>query len=132
MGLSLRSSDERSNHERDYTMSAWNVDMPEPQPYDFEQEQREAHDAHIRARMSRSAFLADVQAAFAEAIRETDTPLEELCTMMFEAPLRDIWDHKAFLNSQLRDAKRLGQALLKIVADVSLEHYQEAANEEPF
>jgi hypothetical protein len=85
-----------------------------------------------RGRMSRAAFLADVQSRFADAIRETDTPLEDLCTMMFEAPIRDLYDHRAFLNSQMRDAKRLGQALLKIVADVSLEHYQEAANDEPF
>jgi hypothetical protein len=82
--------------------------------------------------MSRSAFLADVQSAFADAIRESDTPLEELCVMMFEAPIRDLYDHRAFLNSQMRDAKRLGQALLKIVADVSLEHYQGAADSEPF
>jgi hypothetical protein len=82
--------------------------------------------------MSRSAFLADVQAKFAEELRNTDTPLEELCTMMFSAPIRDLYDHRAFLGSQMRDAKRLGQALLKIVADVSLEHYQGAADSEQF
>lgn len=113
-------------------MSTWNVDVPDRPDYDAIAEQRDEQDARIRARMSRSAFLADVQAAFAEELRHTDTPLEDLCAMMFEAPIRDLYDHRAFLNSQMRDAKRLGQALLKIVADVSLEHYQEAANDEPF
>jgi signal transduction histidine kinase len=107
-------------------------DLPHRPAHDTEAESREQQDARIRARMSRSAFLAGVQAAFAHELRTTDTPLKELVTMMFEAPIRDLYDHRAFLNSQLRDAKRLGQALLKIVADVSLEHYQGAADEESF
>jgi hypothetical protein len=113
-------------------MSIWNVDLPHPPQHDHQQQRRDAQDARIRDRMSRSAFLADVQQRFAEDLRKTDTPLEELVTMMFEAPIRDLYDHRAFLNSQLRDAKRLGQALLRIVADASLEAYQEAANDEPF
>jgi hypothetical protein len=113
-------------------MAAYNVEIPYPPQHDTLQQAREQQDERIRGRMSRSAFLADVQQRFAEDLRTTDTPLEELVTMMFEAPLRDLYDHRAFLNSQLRDAKRLGQALLKIVADVSLEHYQEASHDEPF
>jgi hypothetical protein len=113
-------------------MSTYGIDIPYPPEHDHQQARKDEQDARIRARMSRSAFLADVQSAFAQELRTTDTPLEELVTMMFEAPIRDLYDHRAFLNSQLRDAKRLGQALLKIVADVSLEHYQGAADEEPF
>ncbi len=113
-------------------MSTYSIEIPDRPQHGHVQQLREQQDERIRARMSRSAFLADVQQRFADALRETDTPLEELCATMFEAPIRDLYDHRAFLNSQLRDAKRLGQALLKIVADASLEAYQEAANDEPF
>ncbi len=113
-------------------MSLYDINIPYPTEHDHVQQLRVQQDERIRARMSRSAFLADVQQRFAEALRETDTPIEELCAMMFEAPIRDLYDHRAFLNSQLRDAKRLGQALLKSVADASLEAYREAADEEPF
>jgi hypothetical protein len=113
-------------------MSTYGIDIPFPPEHDHAQQLRDQQDERIRARMSRSAFLADVQAAFAQELRTTDTPLEDLVTMMFQAPIRDAYDHRAFLNSELRDAKRLGQALLKIVADVSLEHYQGAADEENF
>jgi hypothetical protein len=107
-------------------------EIPYPPQHDTTQQLRDEQDARIRDRMSRSAFLADLQQGLAEALREVDNPIEECATMLFEAPLRDIYDHRAFLNSQLRDAKRLGQALLRIVADVSLQHYQEAADEEQF
>jgi hypothetical protein len=77
-------------------MSTYGIELPYPPQHDHEQQQREQQDARIRGRMSRAAFLADVQSRFADAIRETDTPLEELVTMMFEAPIRDLYDHRAF------------------------------------
>jgi hypothetical protein len=110
----------------------WNVDVPDRPEYDAIAEQRAMQDARIMSRMNRAVFLSDVAERFAEAIRESDTPLEELCTMMFEAPIRDLYDHRAFLGSQLRDAKKLGAAIMRIVADVSLQHFQGAADDEPF
>jgi hypothetical protein len=119
-------------YERIPHMSSYGIEIPYAPEEDRGQARRDAQDARIRGRMSRSAYLADIQQRFAEAMRETDTPLEELVTMMFDAPIRDLYDHRAFLNSQMRDAKRLGQALLKIVADASLSAYQEASDDEPF
>jgi hypothetical protein len=78
-------------------MSTYGIDIPYPPEHDHQQERKDEQDARIRARMSRSAFLADVQQRFADALRETDTPLEELCAMMFDAPIRDLYDHHAFL-----------------------------------
>jgi hypothetical protein len=113
-------------------MAVYNVDLPYPPDHDHAQQLRDQQDERIRARMSRSAYLADIQQSFADALREADNPIEECAEMLFSAPLRDIWDHKAFLNSQLRDTKRLGEALLRVLAAISLEHYQQAADEEMF
>ncbi len=48
-------------------MSAYSIELPDRPEYDLMQQQRDEQDIRIRARMSRSAFLSDVQHRFADA-----------------------------------------------------------------
>jgi len=87
-------------------------------------EAREKRDAAVRACMSKPAYQAAILEALKEALVEIGHPLAELADMLFECPIRDPYDYKAFLS--MRDGQRLGRSLLTIVAQASLSAYQSA------
>jgi hypothetical protein len=51
----------------------------------------------------------------------------ELVSTLFEAPLRDVYDYRGFL--EMRDGRRIGKAAITLVCDASLEAYEDADDE---
>jgi hypothetical protein len=105
-------------------MSAYNISVPERNSIDALAEQREARDQQVRARMSKPTFQELIFQGLKDALEEIGHPLRELADTLYEAPIRDEYDYRAFLS--LRDGQRLGRSLLTIVAQASLSAYQSA------
>jgi hypothetical protein len=99
-------------------MSAYNIQVPPCNSIDVLAEAREQRDAQVRACMSKPAYQAAILEALKEALGEIGHPFAELADMLFECPIRDPYDYKAFLS--MRDGQRLGRSLLTIVAQASL------------
>jgi hypothetical protein len=105
-------------------VSTYNIEVPERNSIDSLAEQREQRDAAVRARMSKKSYHDAILQGVREALEEIGHPLGELADRLFDAPIRDAYDRRAFL--EMRDTRRLGAALLTIVADASLVSYEEA------
>jgi hypothetical protein len=105
-------------------VSTYNIEVPERNSIDSLAEQREQRDDAVRARMSRKAYTDAIIQGVTEALEDMGHPLAEVADTLFDAPIRDGFDARAFLH--LRDGQRLGQAMLRIVAEASLASYQEA------
>jgi hypothetical protein len=110
-----------------YSLSSHGVNVPERNSLDTLAEQRERRDARTRARMSRKAYTDAILARIREAMDDRYHPLGELVDRLFEAPIRDHYDYRAFL--EMRDGKAIGATILCAVCDASLEAYQEADDE---
>lgn len=105
-------------------MAVYNISVPPGNSIDALAEAREQRDAAVMARMSQKAYRDAILQGVTEALDEIGHPLSEISDTLFQAPLRDGYDYRAFLH--MRDARQLGAALLKIVADASLASYAEA------
>jgi len=105
-------------------MASMGLQVPERNSIDALAEQREQRDQQVRARMSKAAYQEEILRYVADALQEIGHPLAELADTLFDAPIRDAWDGKAFLN--MRDGQRLGAAVLRLVADASLAAYEDA------
>jgi hypothetical protein len=105
-------------------MLVYNIEVPPCNTIDHLAELREKRDALVRARMSKPAYEAAILQGVQDALVEIGSPLSELADMLFECPIRDPYDYKAFLS--MRDGQRLGRSLLTIVAQASLSAYQSA------
>jgi hypothetical protein len=105
-------------------MSVYSIDVPELNSIDSLAEQRERRDERTRARMSKKAYKDAILARISEAMDDRYHPLGELVDQLFEAPIRDRFDYKAFL--EMRDGRRIGATVLCAVCEASLEAYQDA------
>jgi len=74
--------------------------------------------------MSKAAYQEEILRYVADALQEIGHPLAEVADTLFDAPIRDAWDGKAFLH--MRDGQRVGAAVLRLVAEASLAAYQAA------
>ena len=111
-------------------MSVYGIEVPELNTVDSLAEQREQRDERTRARMSKKAYKDAILAAISDAMDDRYHPLGELVDRLFDAPIRDTYDYKAFL--ELRDGRRIGATVLTIVCDSSLDAYQDADSDEGF
>ena len=105
-------------------MAVYDIDVPELNTVDALAEQREQRDQQVRARMSKAAYLEEIGLYVQDALQEIGHPLAELADTLFDAPIRSLWDQRAFL--EMRDTRRLGAALMKLVAEASLASYEAA------
>jgi hypothetical protein len=108
-------------------MPAYNISVPQANSIDHLAEQREKRDQLVRSRMSKAGYTTAIIEAITEAIENPSTPLGELVEMLFDAPIRDHFDLKAFLN--MRDGRLLGKTLIHLVAQCSLNAYDQASGE---
>jgi hypothetical protein len=60
----------------------------------------------MRARMSKKAYRDDILARLADMLDEPGHPLTKLADQLFDAPIRDAYDYRAFL--EMRDGRRIG------------------------
>jgi hypothetical protein len=105
-------------------MSVYSINVPESNQIDALAEQRDALDQRTRARMSRKSYIDAILEGMRDAMETHGNPLCELADMLFEAPIRDQFDCRAFL--EMRDCRRAGKAIMTLVAEASLEAYQRA------
>ena len=108
-------------------MPVYNIDVPELNRVDELAEARERRDQRTRDRMSKKAYRDAILARISEAMDDDRHPLGELVDQLFDAPIRDGYDYKAFL--EMRDGRRLGSTVLCAVCEASLEAYQDADTE---
>jgi hypothetical protein len=125
--LSLLVQVNRYPLERKYHMPVYGIEIPTRNSLDALAEAREARDQLVRSRMSRPAYTQDLLAAIAIMLDDERTGLGEVARCLFEAPIRDEFDRRGYLH--LHDGHRLGRQLLELIAEVSLEHYQQADTE---
>ena len=105
-------------------MSVYSINVPEANSIDALAEAREKRDAAVRGRMSKKAYQEDILQAVKDAMQEPGHPLAELVDQLFDAPIRDPFDRRAFL--EMRDGRRLGKSILAMITQASLDSYQEA------
>jgi hypothetical protein len=105
-------------------MPVYNIDVPERNSIDALAELREQRDARVRARMSKKAYKDAILEAISDAMDDERHPLGEMVGLLFDCPIRDSYDYKAFLH--LRDGRRIGATVLTMTCDASLAAYQEA------
>jgi hypothetical protein len=110
-----------------YTFSGMEVNVPEGSSINSVAEQREARDQRTRAAMSKKVYKDAILARISEAMDDTRTPLGDLVDRLFDAPIRDSFDYRAYL--QLHNGHNIGAELLCAVADCSLAEYQDADQE---
>jgi hypothetical protein len=110
-----------------YTVSGQSVNVPERNSIDTLAEERELRDARVRARMSRKAYTDAILEAISDAMDDERHPLGEMVGRLFDCPIRDAYDYRAFL--ELRDGRRIGATVLTLICDASLQAYQEADTE---
>jgi hypothetical protein len=108
-------------------MSVYSINVPELNSIDALAEAREQRDQRTRAHMSKKAYKDDILARLSDLLDDSRHPLGELVDQLFEAPIRDSYDRKAFL--EMRDGRRVGAAIVCAVCDASLEAYQDADTE---
>jgi hypothetical protein len=113
-----------------YSMSDHPVNVPDLTSIDRLAEQREQRDQRTRSRMSKKLYKDQIFQALAEAMEDERHPVGELVAMLWDAPLRDPYDYRAFL--EMRDGRRLGATVLTMVCDASLAAYQQADADEGF
>jgi hypothetical protein len=77
--------------------------------------------------MGRKAYQDAILQRLRDMLEDERQPLGELVDRLFEAPIRDPFDYRAFL--ELRDGKAIGATILCAVCDCSLDAYQEADEE---
>jgi hypothetical protein len=110
-----------------YTFSGMEINVPECNTMDSLAEQRERRDARTRARMDKNAYKDAILASLADAIGDERNPIGELVDMLFEAPIRDHFDARAFV--EIRDGHSAGRTLLHRIVEASLEAYESADSE---
>src|SRR5215211_3181111 len=98
-------------------MASMGLQVPEGNTIDALAEAREQRDTMVRARMSKKAYVDAILQGVRDALDEIGHPLGELADMLFDAPIRDQFDYRVFLD--MRDGRRLGKALMTLVADAS-------------
>jgi hypothetical protein len=108
-------------------MAAYSISVHEANQIDALAEAREQRDQRTRARMSRKSYIDAILEGMRDAMETHGNPLCELADMLFEAPIRDQFDCRAFL--EMQDARRAGKAIMTLVAEASLDSYQDADNE---
>jgi hypothetical protein len=111
-------------------MSVYHIEVPPCNSIDALAEQRERRDQRTRARMSKKAFLDDILTRLMDEMLDKYSALGELADMLFDAPIRDRYDFNAFLS--MRDGRRVGKAMMTLVAEASLDAYTEADADEGF
>ena len=95
--------------------------VPELNSIDSLREAAEKRDAQVRANMSKPDYLAAIAVSLMEMVLDESTPLGELSSLLFECPIRDVFDLRAF--EYMRDGQRIGKSVIHIVASMSLEAY---------
>src|SRR5262245_53172767 len=103
-------------------MAVYNISVPEGNTIDALAEAREHRDALVRAQMSRKAYRDAIVQGLQAAMDDIGNPVAELSDTLFQCPIRDAYDYRSFVN--MRDSRRLGASLLKIIADASLASYE--------
>jgi hypothetical protein len=93
---------------------------------DHEADAAARHDDHVRARMNHNAYRADLLEALKDALEDDSTVLGETVTHLFQAPIRDRYDQKAYLAARDRSDARLGACVRRLISEVSLEHFRGA------
>jgi hypothetical protein len=104
-----------------YTGSDHAVNVPKDNRIDALAEAREQR---TRARMSRKAYIDAILESIRDAMEERGNPLADLADMFWDEPCRDRFDLNAALS--LHDGRRAGKAITTLVAEASLNAYQDA------
>jgi hypothetical protein len=107
-----------------YTGSDHAVNVPEMNSIDALAEAREQRDQRTIARMDRKVYLDAIIEGVRDAMADERSPIGELCDRLFDAPVRDTYDLRSVY--EMHDGRGLGKALLQIIADASLDQYQDA------
>jgi hypothetical protein len=105
-------------------MSVYSIDVPERNTVDELAEAREQRDQRTRARMSKHAYKDAILQRLSDAMDDERSPIGELVDRLYDAPLRDSYDYRAYLS--LHDGHRIGAEVLTAVCDCSLAEYQDA------
>jgi hypothetical protein len=107
-----------------YTASDHAVNVPEMNSIDALAEAREQRDQRVMARMSRKTYIDAILEGMRDAMETHGNPLCDLADKLFEAPIRDRHDLRAYLS--LMHGQLAGKAIVTLVAQVSLDAYQDA------
>jgi hypothetical protein len=114
-------------------MPAYGIEIPYPEPYDHAQAMIERHDEHVRKSLRweqiRLDFLAKIALAWLEGKGVLGTIVEQLT----DTPIRDAWDLQGYLrHNGARDAKGVGQQLMRMLAETVLAHVEAIDDQTPF
>jgi hypothetical protein len=110
-------------------MSVYGIEVPELNRIDTLAEQHEARDERTRARMGRKAMRDRIVEGLLDAIDEHGNPVSDAEELFWSAPARDQYDLRAICEMRGDSTRRLGQTLLRIIAEASLHEYEDADNE---
>jgi hypothetical protein len=114
-------------------MSVYSVDVPYPEPYDHAQAMLEQHDEHVRKALKWEQIRLDFLSKIALTWLEGEGTLGTIVEQLTDAPIRDAYDLQGYLrHNGARDAKALGQQLMRLLAETVLEHVEAIDDDTPF
>src|SRR5688572_1523 len=91
-------------------MSIYGLEIPYPEPYDFQQELRDRRDEEIRRRVDWGNIRTDFLATLALDMLNGEGKLGQITEHLKDAPILSPWDLRNYLLSTAeRDATKLGQ-----------------------
>ena len=108
-------------------MAVYDINVPELNRMDELSATHERRDQRTRDRMSKKAYRDAILQRISEAMDDDRHPLGELVDQLFDAPIRDDYDYRAFL--EMRDGRRIGATVLTVICEASLDAYQDADTE---
>jgi hypothetical protein len=114
-------------------MSSYGIEIPYPPEHDHFQEIVERHDEHVRKALKWEQIRLDFLSKIALSWLEGEGTLGTIVEQLTDAPIRDRCDCEGYLrHNGARDAKGLGQQLMRMLAETVLEHVEGIDDDTPF
>jgi hypothetical protein len=113
-------------------MSTYGLEIPYPEPYDFQQELRDRRDEEIRRRLDWGEIRTDFMTRLCLDMLNGEGKLGEITANLKDAPILSPWDLRNYLLSTAeRDAKALGLQVQRALAEAVWRAVQEADDATP-
>jgi hypothetical protein len=101
-------------------------EIPYPEPYDHQQALRDAHDEHVRKSLKPERLRTDILEQICLGMLTHGHIFNHLLQTMVDTPIVDAFDRDGYLKyCSSRDARKLGEALMRAAADACLQQVKE-------
>jgi hypothetical protein len=108
-------------------MPVYNIPLEYPPEYDTRQEQRDQWMERIRQSLNWHEIRLECLERICLGFLERGHTFNALLQQLEDVPIRDTFDLDSYVKyCGPRDGQKLGQALMRIAAEVCLKHVQEA------